>query len=63
MDGPSEALAFSIKTEAGYKCRQKLDQTPLENLLFKFRRSGEGDARGSCRPLPFARVWVENPRR
>ncbi|PMG40145.1 hypothetical protein BCU91_13490 [Shewanella sp. 10N.286.52.B9] len=46
-------------SEAGSKYRLKLDDSPLEILLFKFRRSGEGDARGSCRPLPFALVWAK----
>ena len=39
MDGPSEALAFSNKAEAVYKRGLKLDHSPLEILLFKFRRS------------------------
>ncbi|WP_206747659.1 hypothetical protein, partial [Shewanella sp. 10N.286.51.B7] len=54
---------FLQLAEEDYKKWLTLDDSPLEILLFKFRRSGEGDARGSCRPLPFARVWVENPRR
>ena len=61
-DVSSEAVVILSLPEAGYICRLKLDNSPLEILLFKFRRSAAGLLRGTS-GFPLGSGVGEAPRR